>query len=149
MEKRDVFTKILAIFGTVLVWIPVLSPFILGLGSLAVDGKFRFDYLMPAELFLSALFGGLLLFWASMRAHSHRKLIGWGLVAAVALLAGGQGLAVVTGLASGETEPTTGLIALVLAPILIYALLLAAVGVGGALLIRDLYKHPGINSTVS
>ena len=142
MEKKDAFTKILAILGTVLIWFPVLAPLILGLGSLIRDGRYLFDYLMPAELFPFALLGGMLLVWASTRAHSYRKLIGWGLVIAVILLFGGQALAVVTGLASGETEPTPLLMTLVLVPILIYALLLAVVGVGGILLVRDLFKHP-------
>ena len=144
MEKKDVFTKILAILGTVLIWFPVLAPFILGVGSLIRDGMFRFDYLMPAELFPFALLGGILLVWASTRARAYRKLINWGLVIAVILLFGGQALAVVTGLASGETEPTPLLITLVLVPILIYALLLAVVGVGGILLVRDVFKHPAI-----
>ena len=142
MEKKDVFTKILAILGTILIWFPVLAPLILAVGSLTRAGMFRFDYLMPAELFPSALLGGILLVWASMRARSYRKLIGWGLVIAVILLFGGQALSVVTGLASGETEPTPLLMALVLGPILIYALALAVVGVGGILLARDPFKHP-------
>jgi hypothetical protein len=142
MEKKDGFTKILAILGTILIWFPILAPFILGTGSLIRSGMFRFDYLMPAELFPSALLGGISLFWAAMRARSYHKLIGWGLVIAVGMLFGGQGLAVVTGLASGETEPTPLLIGLVLTPIIIYALLLAAVGVGGILLVRDLFKQP-------
>ncbi|MBI5963440.1 MAG: hypothetical protein HY863_08205 [Chloroflexi bacterium] len=142
MEKKNVFTKILAVIGTILIWLPVLAPIILAVGSLILAGMFRLDYLMPAELFPVALLGGLLLFWASLRAHSHRKLIGWGLLIAVILLFGGQGLAVVTGLASGETEPTPLLVALVLTPIIIYALALAAVGVGGVQLSRDLFKHP-------
>lgn len=142
MEKKDGFTKILAIFGTVLMWFPVLAPIILAVGSLILAGMFRFDYLMPAELFPSALFGGAMLLWAAVRAHSHRGLIGWGLAVAVGMLFGGQALAVVTGLASGETEPTAWLMALVLVPIGIYALSLVAVGVGGVQLVRDLYRHP-------
>ena len=142
MEKKDVLTKILAVFGTVLMWLPVLAPIILGVGSLVFAGIFRFDYLMPAEMFPSAVLGGAMLLWAALRTHSHRKLIGWGLVTAVVMLFGGQAIAVVTGLASGETEPTTWLMALVLGPLVIYALLLAAVGVGGAWLVRDLYKRP-------
>ena len=142
MEKKNVLTKILAILGTVLIWLPVLAPFLLGAGSLLRSGRFRFDYLMPAELFPIALLGGGLLLWASLRAHSHTKLIGWGLAIAVGLLFGGQALAVVTGLASGETEPTPLLMALVLGPILIYALILAAIGIGGVLLVRDLFKRP-------
>ena len=142
MEKKDGLTKILAIFGTVLMWFPVLAPFLASTGLFIRSGMFRFDYLMPAELFPSALLGGAMLLWAALRAHSHQKLIGWGLALAVIMLFGGQAVAVVTGLASGETEPTPLLIGLVLGPIVIYALLLVAVGVGGVRLVRDLYKRP-------
>ena len=142
MEKKDGLTKILAIFGTVLIWFPVLAPFLAGMGLFIRNGMFRFDYLMPAELFPSALLGGVILLWAAVRAHSRQKLIGWGLTLAVVLLFGGQTIAVITGLASGRTEPTPLLMALVLTPIMIYALLLAVIGVGGAQLVRDLFKQP-------
>ena len=141
MEKKDGLTKILAIFGTVLIWLPVLAPFLAGMGLFIRNGMFRFDYLMPAELFPSALLGGVILLWAAVRAHSRQKLIGWGLTLAVVLLFGGQTIAVITGLASGRTEPTPLLMALVLTPIMIYALLLAVIGVGGAQLVRDLFKQ--------
>jgi hypothetical protein len=49
-------------------------------------------------------------------------------------------LAVVTGLASGETEPAGWPWALVLASLAGYALALVAMGVGGALLLRDLFR---------
>jgi len=66
--------------------------------------------------------------------------IGWGLGIAVSLLVGGQALAVVTGLASGDTEPTGWQWALVLASIGTYSLALVVIGVGGVLLVRDLFK---------
>ena len=148
MEKKDCLTKILAIFGMVLVWFPVLAPFLASTGLFIRSGMFRFDYLMPAELFPSALLGGAMLLWAALRAHSHQKLIGWGLALAVIMLFGGQAVAVVTGLASGETEPTPLLIGLVLGPIVIYALLLVAVGVGGVWLVRDLFKQPASSQSM-
>ena len=51
-------------------------------------------------------------------------------------------LAVVTGLASGETEPAGWWWALVLASIVVYALVLIAIGIGGLLLLRDLFRTP-------
>ncbi|MBI5353702.1 MAG: hypothetical protein HZB50_13755 [Chloroflexi bacterium] len=143
MEKKDTLTKILAVFGSVLIWFPILAPILLGLGSLITRGRFLFDYLMPAELFLSALAGSGLLLWASLRSHSNSnsKLIGWGLVTAVVMLFGGQGIAVITGLASGATEPTAGLMALVLVPLGIYVLALIVIGVGGVKLTQNLFKH--------
>ena len=53
---------------------------------------------------------------------------------------GGQALASVTGLASGRTEPTGWPWALVLASLALYVLALVILGVGGVLLVRDLFK---------
>ena len=142
MEKKDAFTKFLAILGTIFVWLPIVAPIIFSVGFALRTGMFRVDYLMPAELFPIAMLGGGMLLWAALRARSRRGLIGWGLVIAVGMLFGGQALAVITGLASGETEPTPWLMALVLVPIGIYVLALVAVGIGGVLLMRDLFKHP-------
>jgi hypothetical protein len=61
MEKKDVLTKILAIVGTVLVWIPILAPVVFSVIRFIAQRRFRFDYLMPAELFPAALVGGGLL----------------------------------------------------------------------------------------
>jgi hypothetical protein len=140
MEKKGVFTKILAVVGTVLVWFPILAPILLSVVAFITQRVFRFDYLMPAELFPAALVGGGLLIWAALRARSRRGLIGWSLGIAAGLLVGGQELSVVTGLASGATEPSGLWWALVLASLAIYSLALVVIGVGGALLLRDLFK---------
>ena len=142
MEKKDAFTKFLAILGTIFMWFPIVAPIIFSVGFSLRTGMFRFDYLMPAELFPIAMLGGGMLLWAALRARSRRGLIGWGLVIAVGMLFGGQALAVITGLASGETEPTPWLMALVLVPLGIYALALVVVGIGGVLLVRDLFRYP-------
>ena len=76
MEQKNIFTKILAVIGLVLVWFPLLSPIVFSVVVFSKDRIPRFDYLMPAELFPAALIGGGLLVWASTRARSHRALIG-------------------------------------------------------------------------
>jgi len=138
MGKKDGFTRIFAIAGTILVWLPLLAPVIFSLFRLIQSRRFLFDFLMPAELFLVELLGGALLFWAAMRAQAYRKLIGWSLGVAFLMLVVSMALAQVTGLASGVAEPTTGLMALVLAPIILYWLALIVAGVGGILLIKDI-----------
>jgi len=95
---------------------------------------------MPAELFAFVVVGGGLLFWAALLARSRRRLIGWGLGITVALLAGAQALATITGLASGETEPGGWSWVLVLTSIVAYTLSVIAMGIGGLLLLRDLFK---------
>ncbi len=141
MEKKSVLTKILAITGTVLAWFPIVAPILLTVAFLIAKGQFRFDYLMPAELFPAALVGGGLLFWAALRIRSRQKLIVWSLIIATATLASSQGLAVITGLASGEREPTGWPLLLVLTMLVIYILALIVLGIGGILLLRDLFQN--------
>ena len=146
IENKSVLTKILAIVGTVLVGLPILAPILLGIVSLFQDGRFRLDYLMPAELFPLVLVGGGLLLWAALRQRRFRGLIGWGLGGAVILLVGSQELAVVTGLATRDSPPPGGLMALVLGMLIIYILAVILTGVGGVLLTRDVFKKVVTNA---
>ncbi len=140
MDRKGVLTKILAILGTVLVWIPILFTVLTSIVGTISSRIFRFDYLMPAELFPIAFVGALLLLWAAQRARSHQKLIGWGLGGAVTFLGGGQLYAVVSGLASGKTEPTGWVWGLVIASIALYSLTLIAIGIAGISLVRKVYS---------
>jgi hypothetical protein len=142
MRRTDVLTKVLAIVGTNLVWWPLVASIYSAITSSGVH-RLRFDYLMPAELFPLVLLGGALLLWASVRARSRVRLIGWGLVIVVGALVAGQGLAMVTGLASGRTEPGGWQARLVLAWLAAYTLALVIVGVAGILLLRDLFRPAG------
>ncbi|MCB9420272.1 MAG: hypothetical protein H6667_10720 [Ardenticatenaceae bacterium] len=144
MSRKDVLTKILAITGTVLAWFPIVAPIFLTVIFLIAKGLFRFDFLMPAELFWVALVGGGLLIWAALRAHSRQKLIIWSLIIAIAALASSQGLAVLTGLASGEREASGWPFILVLTLLAIFILALVVQGIGGAYLLRDLYKKSAV-----
>jgi len=141
-DKRDVFTKILVIVGAILVWIPLLAPVLFAGIALIESGVFRFDYLMPAELFFLALIGGVLLIWAALRARARRALIGGGFAAAVGLPVVGQVIASVTGLASGDVEPGGWQWALVVGALVAYCLALVVLGVDGILLLYDLFHKP-------
>lgn len=141
MKNTGFFTKSLAVVGTVLAWFPLLAPVLLTTFVYIRHNEFHFDYLMPAELFLSALLGAALLMWAAKRAASRLRLIAWAFGIAVVSLFGGQGLAVATGLASGEIEAegiwwllTFGSV------VVVYSLALIIVAVGGILLIKDIWR---------
>ncbi len=141
MENKGILTKVLAVAGTVLVWFPVLAPILLSVISFIGDRRFRFDYLMPAELGLFAFGGGIILLVAAIRARSQVKFISWGLGIAVITVVGGQVIAMVTGLANGTTEPTGWQWALVLGSLAAYSLAIVAMGIGGILLLRDVFKR--------
>ncbi len=105
MYKKNALNKFLVASGMVLVWLPILAPFLFSaIGSLQ-SGRFRFDFLAPAELFPYFLIGGGLLVWAAIRRRSQIKLIAVGLAAAIGFLVLSQVAAVLTGLATGAIEP--------------------------------------------
>lgn len=141
MEKRSILTEILAIAGTVFTALPVLAPLFFAVAGYRAEAGFRFDWLMPAELFPLALAGGGLLLWAALRARSRRAWIAWSLGLAVGLLVGGQVLAMVTGLASGEIEAQGIWWTLVVGSIGLYALAVLSLAVNGGLLLRDLFRR--------
>ncbi len=200
MDNKHIFTKILALAGTILAWLPVAAPILFSGARLGRGGMFHIDYLMPAELFPLVLAGGGLLLWAALRlpdpkgfpvqsstsqadepgspgdkaarktfgspdnpnapggvpaaedsdgssewparktSRVSQRLIIWSLGAAVLLLTLIMVLPEVTGLADGRIEPTGWQWALVLGMLVGYILAVIALGVGGALLLRDLFK---------
>ncbi len=139
MTKRGGLSKALAVSGTVVLALPLAAPLVFGALGLLVQGRFHLDWLMPAELLPVALVGGGLLLWAACRARARRGLIGGSLAVALVALAAGLAFAVVTGLASGATEPAGWRWALVMGSLGVYAIGLAVGVVGGGLLVRDLY----------
>ena len=139
MGKNNILTKILAVIGTALVLFPVLSPFLFMIVAWIRIQRFRFDWLMPAELVLSALVGGVFLIFAALGSRSHLRWIGWSLGIAVGILLLGQGLAVLTGLASGENE-TPFFMAMLAATVAIYTLSLFVMGISGIRLLVRLFK---------
>jgi len=140
MDRKDVLTRLLAVVGTILVWIPILFAVLTSIVGTISSRVFRFDYLMPAELSPIAFVGALLLLWAALRARSHQRLIGWGFGGAVGVLGGGQLYAVVSGLASGATEPTGWAWALVITLIALYSLALIEIGIAGILLVKKVHS---------
>lgn len=140
MDKRLLTSRILAITGTVLVWLPILAPLVFSIAAAFTRGRFIFDYLMPAEILPLFLIGGALLIWASLRARLWQKYLLWSYILALVALIISQVLAIVSGLAAGRVEPKGTWFILTIALLIIYELGIIVTGVGGILLIRDLFK---------
>lgn len=141
MGNRGAFTKVLAIVGTVLVWVPLVAPLVFTTWGDIGTERFRFDWLIPAELAPAMLVGGGLLLWAALRAHARRALVGWGLGVALGSIAIGALLVRVTGLATGATEPTGILWVALLGPIVVLVGATLELGVAGVLLNMDLFAR--------
>ena len=130
MEKKDALAKGPAMVGTVLVWIPVLAPVILGFISLAMDGIYRFDYLMPAELGIMVFIGGALLLWGAFRARSRQGIVIWAFSIAA--------IAVIVLITFGDVVPGSWEWMVVIGLLISYSLAIVAMGIGGIFLLRDL-----------
>lgn len=141
MNEKNTLTKILAITGSLMVWFDILLPFVFCVGAFIGDRVFRFDYMLPAEIFPVPWIGGLLLWWAALRTQSNHRIIGWGLLSAVVVLVGGQAVVVITGLASGAIPPEGIPWMIVMASLFLFILALIVVGVGGIRLLRCLFMR--------
>jgi hypothetical protein len=141
VQKKDPLARLLALIGTVLVWLPIAVMVISSILGLIRSGMFNMDYLLPAEVAPVPLFGSLLLWWAALRVHFKRSAIGWGMMAAAVFLVGSQFAAVVTGLASSDISEGGWQMFLVLGALIAYDLALAWIGITGIQLLRESIKR--------
>ena len=139
-KLKTILSKIFALAGTILLWAPIAFMFVTAaVGSIAVK-QLRFDYLMLAELFFLVAGGLLLLLVASILSRHFIKWFAWGSAAALAAFAGGQLIAIATGLASGSIEPTGLPVTIVIISIVVYNLFVVALAVLGIVLVRRLFR---------
>jgi hypothetical protein len=129
--------KILAIVGTVLVWITLLAPVLLSLVVLLTRNMVLFDYLMPAELFPLALIGGGFLYLVAYRIHYFKRMISWSLSIAIVSLVSGQIFAVISGVASGSID--TWQLFVIRGTNLLYCAFLFLTGINGIRLLLKIF----------
>jgi hypothetical protein len=132
--------KVLALAGTVLVWLPILLTILSPVSSLFLRRSFLLDILMPAELFPLALVGALLLTWAAFKARFRLKPVALSGAAMVVFFACVLLVPLATGLASGATPPEGWPWALSLTSLALYVAAMISSGAMGALLTKDLFR---------
>ncbi len=138
-KTKSTLSKVFAISGTALVWLPVLFMFLTAIIGSISRGMLLFDYLMLAELFFIVLAGAVLLLAAGILSKTLAKWFVWSSAAAVLSLAATQLIAVVSGLAHGDREPSGFIFGVVIGMIVLYNLLVIGIGILGILLIKQLY----------
>ena len=139
MSNRNTFAKVLVTVGTLLVWAPIAFMLYLAFTSAVTEGRFRFDYLIPAELGIVEFVGGLLVVVGAALAKSHVRGTLGGLILALA----GFGLMVwiadATGLASGRVKAEGWPFMLTIGMLALFYLGLILLGVAGFSLMRKLF----------
>lgn len=140
MKNSTVLTKILALVGTVFVGLPIVAPLVFGVFSLVRSGRFRFDYLMPAELLFLVLAGAALLIWAAIRAKKYRKEMLWTMGIGAVVLAAALGFAQISGLDEGRVGEDSWQFAATLGGIILFDLAVLALFVIGIRLTVHVFK---------
>ncbi len=125
------FDRALAIVGTLFAWLPIVATVALPLLASNDTGTFRIDWLMPAGMFVFYGVGAAMLVLVAVGTHRHRRLVVGSVAVAVVTLLAAQGLALVGGLASGQSEPTGWSWALALALLAVHTVAVIATGIAG------------------
>jgi len=136
MKNKSLISKIIAITGTILVWIPIIAPVLLTIIFLIIKGRFAFDFLMPMELIFLVIIGAILLIISSIIMKFKWKIIGISLGTIISIFILGQFIAEITGIASGETEMTSTLYFIMITFVIIYIISLIILGISGIKLVK-------------
>lgn len=135
--KNSKAMRVLTIVGTVLLFLPIGFMLLTSaVGSIA-RRQFLMDYMIPAELFPVVLAGALILLVAALRTGCRKKQSILLLVLMCAALFACQGLAVLTGLASGKTAAEGLPFYVVLGLMILYDIIVVADIVNGILVYRE------------
>jgi hypothetical protein len=142
MERKTKLSRVLALVGTIMVWLPIAATLLTSLVGSIQSRRFLMDYLMPAELFLLVLIGGGLLAWSAFRVNALKLPILITLGIGIVMLIGSQGLATQTGLADGRIGMDSNWFIFVAVMLGIYTLTVIVLGIFG---IRLLMKIGALN----
>jgi hypothetical protein len=137
--KKPLLPIILAGLGTFLVWLPILAPIVFSVGLYIRTGIFHFDYLMPAEMVIFFLIGGILLMAGLRLAGLANKLIriGFWIGAGAFLLQ--SALIIVVSLAGGAAAERFWMPAAIIL-IAVYTIAVIVTGIGGGMLMGELFR---------
>lgn len=125
--KSKKMMKILTIIGTILLFVPFVFMVLTSIVGSIIRQKFLMDYLITMELFPVILIGSLMIVVVSFMAKINKKRsIALTSLLCLSLIAP-QAIAVVTGIASGDTPPQGAMWLLILFLVLMYNVILTAV----------------------
>ena len=140
MKKSNLFVKISAVLGTVLIGAPILFMIVTGVVGSVMRGQLMMDYLIPGELFVAVFAGVILLLIAAIVSRTCIRTIAWGSGIALVSLVGTLLYAMLSGLASGAVEPEGLPQYLTLIGIGIYDLSVLLLAIGGTVLCVKLFR---------
>lgn len=145
MKFKEQALKITTILSAFLLLAPITFMLIISAIMLVTRGKILVDILIPLEVFPIVLTGAGILTLIACKINVYKKRICSMSIALVAMLIGGQYLAIVTGLADGSTPASGWPLIIVMSTIIVYDILTIVIGIYG---IR-IYQHLKIQKAVT
>jgi hypothetical protein len=140
MVRTGGLTKVVAIAGTSLLWLPVaLMVVLMAQGVSNEVGLLPFFVVGAMDVFPLVVLGGCLLLWATLRACSHRRVVAWSLAAPL--------VSTVSGIVWSQPIPIGGWSLVIMTGLLIvYWLGLVLAGAAGTHLVRSLFSRSSVQT---
>ena len=145
-KQKSALSKIFALSGALALWAPILFMLFSAVWGSLHQKAFLFDYLALAELFPIVALGLILLVLASLVSRTFAKWFGWGSVAALLSLTAAQIVSTASGLASGALAESGGVLATVIAAIVVYNVIIGALAVLAIFLLRRLFQKQPVEA---
>lgn len=139
-KQKSILSKIFAIFGTILLWAPILFMCFTAIVGSFSSKSFLFDYLTLAEMFPILALGLVLLVLASLFSHTFAKWFGWGGAAAMIALGSGLLFATASGAAGNAFSSQNIVVTVIIVAVSVFNLLVVALAILGILLVRRLFQ---------
>jgi hypothetical protein len=135
MPKRQGLTRVLAIAGTTLLWLPLILIVVVTVrGAPKEVGWLPLFVVGAMDVFPAVVLGGLLLLGAAILARSHRGVIGLSVAAPI--------ISIVSGMVWSQPIPEGGWpLVITIVMVAAFWLGLAIAGVAGADLTRSLFSR--------
>lgn len=147
MKIKTFLIKIFVVLGMISVFFPIFFSLLTGIIGTIRDKAFRFDFLIPLELFIFIILGGVLLTYVAYKQRKRFGLTLTELISAVVTLALSQLIAVVSGLAADKSGKPAYIWAIIAILIISYWVCCIGLIISGIRLAREIFvkKHNNLN----
>lgn len=147
MKIKTFLIKIFVVLGMISVLFPIFFSLLTGIIGTIRDKAFRFDFLIPLELFIFIILGGVLLTYVAYKQRKRFGLTLTELILTIVTLALSQLIAVVSGLAADRSGKPVYIWVIITTLIISYWVCCIGLIISGIRLAREIFvkKHNNLN----
>lgn len=138
MKFKEQALRMATLLSSFLLLAPIAFMLIISMHPLITEGKLLIDFLIPLEVFPIVFAGAGILTLIACKTNIYKKRICTMAVLLVVMFVGGQYIAVVTGIADGNSPASGWPLIIVYATIIFFDVLTVIIGIQGICLYKKL-----------